>query len=118
MSYTIERVQKGIAQYLDSEVVPKLKKNQGTLPSFAVAAYTSLVLANLPNTIKSLTSHPLVAFAGVIDDEENIDADSIIDQLDKAMPAEGLKINLPVVGGLTFYKEDLLLLRQMLQMEE
>lgn len=101
---TVKQLEKGIARYLDDELAEILP--QETWKKIAVATGISLIIKNMDKLVLTYKDNTVVKLTGIIDDNNNIDIDSVADVLKSQIPAEGMKINAPVVGAITFYKND------------
>lgn len=99
-----ESVKRGIAAYLDSELMPQIP-NGDPLRKFGSGVVISLAISGLDNAIKNLSQNRLVGLIGLTDGE-SVDLDSVIAAAKANMPEGGLKIALPVIGELTFHAED------------
>ena len=49
----------------------------------------------------------MMAQLGAVDDAGNVDLDGILEAARSAVPDTGVKINVPILGDLTFFAEDL-----------
>ena len=51
MTVSMDRVQAGIAKYLDNELMPQIRQTHSTLSSFGISLFAALALNNLPATM-------------------------------------------------------------------
>lgn len=112
----IKTIQSGIARFLDCEFIPNIKKTHSAVASYGISVAAALAIDNLGNTMDKLTKSPVVSYLGIIDDEQNIDVDKLCQQMRKSMPEEGLKVSVPLVGLITFTREDVDALEQYIKM--
>lgn len=106
MKVPMSRVQAGITKYLDNEMMPQIKQTRSNLSTFGISLFAALAIQNLPATMEKLTQSPAIEWLGVIDNE-GVEIDALAEQARQVMPAEGLKVALPVVGTITFRREDI-----------
>ena len=105
MKVPMHKVQAGIVRYLDNEMMPQIQKTHSNLSTFGISLFAALAVQNLPVTMEKLTQSPAIEWLGVID-SEGMEIDALAEQARQVMPAEGLKIALPVIGTLTFRRDD------------
>lgn len=101
---TIKQIEDGIATYLDSELMPKLP-NSG-LEKVIVGTALSLFIRKSGTIIGGYKDNKAVQMLGVMDHEGNVDVDLVYEELKKNIPDNGVKIEVPIIGGMTFHKED------------
>lgn len=90
----IEKVQAGLAKFIDRDVVPSLNGWDRVL----VGAGGGLLAARLPELMRQYAGHPIVSALGVCDaDSGEVDVDALYNA---ALPyvAEPLPIKIPFVG--------------------
>lgn len=107
---TIKEIETGVGSYLDNELMPML--GDGGLQKVLIGAGISMLLHKNMNKLSNLQSNPLIAAMEIFDQDGNVDIDSIQTEISAQMPAEGVKIDVPLVGTLTFKKEDISKLHQ------
>jgi hypothetical protein len=102
---TIEQVEKGVASYLDTELMPKLADNP--LQKVLVRTAISLGIRKSGNIIRGVSENQFVKMLEIFDDDCNIDIDILKEEVIKQIGPEGLSFEVPVVGKMTFHKEDI-----------
>lgn len=107
-----DRVAKGVAAYLDNEVLPQLP-GDGWEKVIAGTAM-GIMTKKMDHLIETLQKHPVVKAFGVIDDDGMIDDVLVMDQLREHIPDEGMLISLPLVGDMRIHKNDVDILRRYL----
>lgn len=100
----IESVKRGMASFLDSELMPKIP-NTDPLKKFGAGVVIALAISGMDNVVKNLSQHRLVSMAG-LSDGENVDLDALTNAISKNIPQEGVKMNLPMLGVITLDPED------------
>ena len=102
---SIDKLQKGIANYLDAELMPSFE--EGGYKKIIIGTVLGLYLNRMNQMILQYSKHPAIKILNIVDDNNNIDIDIIRDELKKQIPQEGFKIDAPMVGIITFTKEDI-----------
>lgn len=91
----VERIQSGLARFIDREVVPSLSGWDKVL----VGAGGGLLAARIPEIMKQYAEHPVVSALGVYDEESGeIDIDRLYEAVQPYIGTEPLPIKLPFVG--------------------
>lgn len=103
---TISQIEAGVVKYLDGEIAPKIPVNvpNGQLKRtvfLAGAAYA------VHKNIGQLAINSTLAKLGAVSESGGVDVDGILEAARGAIPAEGVKVTVPILGSLTFYAEDL-----------
>ena len=101
---SIDKIKQGVAAYLDSELMPQLPAN-GVQKLIAGTAM-SLLIERSGAIAESYKDNQLVKMLGIMDENGNVDVDVLAEELKKNMPKEGIKVEVPMIGALTFKKDD------------
>lgn len=101
---SIDKIEQGIAAYLDSELMPKLPTSG--FEKVLAGTAMSLAIRRSGAIIDGYKSNKVVQMLGVMDSEGNVDVDILAEELKKNIPKEGMKVDLPIIGGVTFHKDD------------
>lgn len=101
---TIDKIEQGVAAYLDGELMPKLPSSG--IEKVLAGTALSLAIRRSGKMLDGLKSNKMIQMLGVMDTEGNVDIDVLAQELKKNMPTEGVKVDVPVIGVLTFHKED------------
>jgi hypothetical protein len=102
---TVEQIEKGIASYLDTELMPKLSDN--TIQKVIAGTAIGLAIRQSSTLVKSYQNNEFVKMLGIFDEEGNVDIELVKDELIKNVPTDGFSVEMPVVGKLIFKKEDI-----------
>lgn len=99
------KVEKGLADYLDGELMPMIPETgfQRIIAGTAI----SLLIKKGGSQIAALKENPAVKMMGIFDDAGNVDVETLRDELKKNMPEDGVKVEVPMLGMLTFRKGDI-----------
>lgn len=102
---SIDEIEQGLAVYLDKEFMPKL--TDGSVQKVVVGMATSIFIKRFGEIALELQENKLIKMMGIFDDNGDVDLDMLRLELKKQVPETGLRMDLPVVGKLTFYKADI-----------
>ena len=103
--YNLNVVERGIAQFLDNELLSIMPDE--VWKKVLIGTGISLIIKNLDNVIDKFKDHPIIQFTGVIGDNNQIDVDKIVEVLRDQIPDQGMRVELPVIGNsITFHRED------------
>ena len=92
---SLAQVQRGVAAFLDREVVPQLTGFE----KIVVGAGGGLIAAKLPELMNKLGDHPMLSILDVYHkDTGEVDIDSIYRAMEPYISAEPFSVKIPVVG--------------------
>lgn len=101
---SVDKIEQGVANYLDAELMPQLKGNG--IEKVIVGTTASLLIRKTGTIIEGYKDNKLVKMLGIIDDNGAVDVDTLVEEVKKNIPKEGIKIEVPILGTLTFHKDD------------
>lgn len=101
----IEKKGGGLALYLDKEFMPKL--TEGSVEKVVVGMATSIFIKRIGDIALELQENKAIKMLGIFDDKGDVDLDLLRLELKKQVPDTGLRMELPVVGKMVFYKADI-----------
>lgn len=101
---SIDKIEQGLANYLDAELMPQFKGN--SVEKVLVGTAASLAIRRSGAIIEGYKDNKFVKMLGLMDDKGNVDMDILVDEVKKNIPKDGVKVEIPVIGTLTFHKED------------
>lgn len=102
---TIDKIERGVATYLDNELMPQLPSTG--IEKVMAGTAIGLLIRRFGFIIESYKGSKTVQLLGIMDEEGNVDVDIVADELKKNIPPEGIKMELPVIGNLKFHKDDI-----------
>ena len=106
---SMNQIEAGVSRWLDRELMPKLPTG-GAYDGLKKAATVALALYAIKRgraALDSLTHNSFLATIGAVDHEGNIYIEGFAEEMKKQMPEAGLKVSVPMVGDMTFYRTDL-----------
>ena len=103
---TIKQIEAGAVKFIDGEIAPKIPVNvpNGQLKKIAFLAGAAYAVHK---GVNQYANHPALTGLGAVDAEGNVDLDGILEAARSRIPAEGLVVNVPILGDLTFDAADL-----------
>ena len=101
---SIGRVERGIASYLDREMLPKLDADG--LQGFGIGVATSILIKRVGHIVNSLKNNNIMQMLGVFDGKGNVDIDILRDAVKENISDNGRKMSFSILGSFTFYKSD------------
>lgn len=101
---SVNQIEAGIARFLDTELVSKMP--EGGLQKILAGTAISLMIKKTGSIIQGLQQYPAIQMMEIFDKEGNLDIDSLKEALSRNFPEVGLKMEFPMIGSITFHKED------------
>lgn len=98
------QVQKGVAAYLDNELMPLI--DDSSWKKVMVGTALSLGIKRADAYLPILQNNQFVKMLDILDEEGNVDVDVLAPEIKKNMSADGMKVELPVLGTVTFKSGD------------
>lgn len=92
----------GIAGYIDDEIVAKLA---GSWKAWAVGGLAGIAVKRADSLIAQYADNPAVKALGLVDGE-NIDVETIVDELRKQAQKNTATVDIPLLGPITFTAAD------------
>lgn len=102
---SVTRAEQGFANFLDKEMLAKLP--DGGLQKTAIGVLSALALRRGETVMNGLRDNKMVKALGIFDEEGNIDIDVLREVVKDNIPENGLKIDMPIIGKMTIFKEDI-----------
>lgn len=101
---SIDKIEQGVANYLDGELMPQLQGNG--IERVIIGTAASLMIRKSGAIIESYKDNKLVQMLGIMDEKGNVDVDTLVEEVKKNISKDGIKVEVPMIGTLTFHKED------------
>lgn len=102
---SIDKIEQGVASYLDNELMPQLQNNGWE--KVVIGAAASLAIHKFGAIVAGYKDHKLVKMLGIMDDDGNVDVEALANELKQNVPKTGFDISVPIVGTMTFHKDDI-----------
>ena len=101
---SIEKIQRGAARYIDTELLPKVDGRD----KWILSAAATLSLAKLPAIIQTLNSKDAIKALGLISaDGMSIDLDAIVASVKPAARQAPAVFSIPFGGSIAFTEADI-----------
>ena len=100
--YSYNVVLKGIAKYIDNEIIAKINGWQ----KWVMGAGVGILLSNSTEFYNNLTQNEFVKMLNVIDKNGEIDVDKIYEEIKKQAQKSSITFNAPIVGMITLNEKD------------
>ena len=91
---SIESVERGIARFIDSEIMPAIKTDG--IKGFAICAAASLLVKRGGNLLRAYAKNPILQQMGLVTADGAVDLDALRDAVRDNIPAGGLLVELPM----------------------
>lgn len=110
MNYSIEQIKRGVAAYLDNEFMPMF--DEGSIKKVIAGAAISLAITRYSAMADLLLDNQFVKALGVVDENRNVDVDTLAVALKQNMPKDGVKVDVPSMGAVRLKGDDIDKLKQ------
>lgn len=100
-----EKAVRGLVNYLNNEFLTNLSANGWQRP--LAATVIGLSQKNVEKLINTYKTNPMLVAIGVFDECGSIDIDTVKDEFIKHLGSEGMRIDIALIGGVTFHKNDI-----------
>lgn len=104
MKYSIDQIKKGVAAYLDTEMIPLIDDG---FKRVMVGAAVSIAISRYANLIPALKENKFIASLDIIDEEDCVDVETLYQAVQGQMPNDGFTVNVPIVGTMRFKPMDI-----------
>lgn len=91
---SIESVERGLARYIDKEIMPAIKTDG--IKGFAIGAAASLLVKRGGNLLRTYAQTPMLQQMGLVTADGAVDLDALRDAARDNIPAGGLLVELPM----------------------
>lgn len=102
---TILQIEQGAVRFIDNEIAPKIPTNIPNGQIKKIAAVAGAVYA-VRHGLQKAVSNPALSAIGAVDGEGNIDVEGLAEAAAAQIPEGGFKLTVPILGDLTFFRED------------
>lgn len=91
---SIESVERGVARYIDKEILPAIKTDG--IKGFAIGTAASLLVKRGGNVLRGLASNTVLQQMGLVTADGAVDLDALRDAAKDNIPTGGLVVELPM----------------------
>lgn len=106
---TIGNVERGVASYLDEELIPKLPEHG--LQKILAGTAVSILIKRSGDAVEMAKENPIIQMMGIFQDSEDgttmVDVDLIRDEVKNQLGNGSVNIDVPVIGTMTFNASDI-----------
>ena len=99
---SLEQIQNGIADYIDTEIVAKMSGWQ----KWAVGTAAAVILQRVPEIVEQAQNNPLIKAMGVVDSDGMVDLDILHKELKAQAHTGPITTSIPMIGPIKFSEED------------
>lgn len=106
---SINQIEHGIGRWVDAELMPLIPTGgqYDNLKRIGVAAGAVYLIRKGKAALTSLQGSAFLKALGAIDENGTIDLDGIKEVLVEKIPETGLKVSVPIINEMTFYRKDI-----------
>lgn len=98
-----EKFVNGIVKFIDNEITPQMTG----FKKLAFGVGSSIVLKKSGNIFNMIKDNQMIHALDILDNQNNIDIDMLKQELEAKMGDEKFPIEIPMIGTITFDKNDL-----------
>ena len=91
---SIEIVERGLARYIDKEIMPAIKTDG--IKGFAIGTAASLLVKRGGNLLRGYAQNPMLQQMGLVTTDGAVDLDALRDAAKSNIPVGGLLVELPM----------------------
>lgn len=106
---SLNQIEHGLGRWVDMEFLPKIPMNgpYDVVKRLGVAAGTVYLIRKGKAALSSLQGNQLMQTLGIVDANGDIDLEGMKTALIEKIPETGIKVQVPVLNEITFYKKDI-----------
>ena len=106
---SIAQVESGLTRWMDHELMPKIPTggSYDGLKKAATVAVALYAIKRIRSALTSLTESDFLNTIGAVTKEGHLDVEGFAEEMRKQIPEEGLRVSVPMVGDMTFYRGDI-----------
>ena len=106
---SIAQVESGLTRWMDTELMPKIPTDgsYAGLKKAAAVAVALYAIKRIRSALTSLTESDFLNTIGATTKEGHLDVEGFAEEMRKQIPEEGIKVSVPMIGDMTFYRGDI-----------
>jgi hypothetical protein len=90
---SIESIERGLAKYIDTQIMPAIKTDG--IKGFGIGVAASLLVKRGGNLLRTYAQNPMLQQMGLVTADGAVDLDALRDAAKENIPAQGMAIDLP-----------------------
>ena len=102
---SLDAVKSGLSAYAEREIINKMQASDAK--RILVGSAIALAINRADTLVNKASENPIVSALGVVGDGCSIDLDALCAAALPQMPDCGIKVQVPILGELTFYSADI-----------
>lgn len=99
-----DKVMAGLVSFLDNELIPKLPAKGWQRP--VCGTVIAMAHKHMHKLIDQYKTNPMLVGIGLFDEDGMVDIETVKTEFSKQLGAEGMTIEFPLIGGITFHQTD------------
>ena len=103
---SINQIEAGAVKFIDNVIAPEIPVDVPNGQLKKIAFLTGAAYAVRKN-VRQYANSPLLTQLGAMDENGGIDLDGLLAAAKEAIPENGFKVTVPILGDLTFHVEDM-----------
>ena len=113
---SMKTIEKGLARFVDYEIMSNVPN--GSWQKLVAGTAVALGIKNLGTTLMGYKDNPLIKMLGLWDEHGEIDIDSVAEALKSNIGESGMRIEIPLIGYVTFHTDDVDTLKRYIRGED
>ena len=93
---SIDKIETGLAKFIDSELIDKLELNGWK--RLVTASISSIFIKKLSHILSNLRKNSFVEMLELFDENGDVDLDLVYSEIKSNMPESGIKIEIPGIS--------------------
>lgn len=91
---SIENIERGVAKYIDTQILPAIKADG--IKGFGIGVAASVLVKRGGNLLREYARNPMLQQLGIVSPDGSVDLDLLREAAKENMPAHGMAIDLPM----------------------
>lgn len=106
---SIAQIERGVGRWVDAELMPLIPTGgqYDNLKRIGVAAGAVYLIRKGKTVLMTLRDSSFLNALGAVDANGDIDIEGVKEVLAEKIPETGIKVNIPILNEVTFYRRDL-----------
>lgn len=100
----LKTVEKGLGRFIEHEIMSTMPS--GSWQKLVAGTAVALGIKNLENTLMAYKEHPFIKMLGLWDEHGDIDIERVGEALKHNLKDNGMRIEFPLIGYVTFHEDD------------